>query len=63
MLADIFNAIMSTASTVIHFVAHLPEYTGQVLGYVSHLPSFLVGAATMMVPVLILNKLMHSSND
>lgn len=63
MLVDIFNAIMSLVGTVVNFITHIPYYISQILVYIAHLPSFLIGAATMMIPVLIVNKLLHADNS
>lgn len=60
MLADILHAILFLISSIINFITHLPEYVSQITSYIGHLPTFLIGAATAMIPVLIVNKLMHN---
>lgn len=63
MLADILHAIVFLISSIINFIIHLPTYVAQVASYIGHLPTFLIGAATAMIPVLIVNKLLHSGGN
>lgn len=62
MLVDILHALLAMISTVINFITHLPQYISQIVSYIAHLPTFLVATATAMIPVLIVNKLLHADN-
>lgn len=60
MIADIVNALWFLLSSIVNFVTHIPTYVSVISGTITHLPDFLVLYALAMIPVLIVNKLMHA---